>query len=283
MKRFMGLSLMCLMFLSVQAGSNQGVSEFKGSSWSLYMSQNNDEPIKVQSERREYDENGVTHHKKSKGIIKDGIYKPIEEKDFKSPFKKRSFFGCEPKKDEKKFDREEFLQDQHKAKPHKKRGGLWKVLAYPFVKEDDESSQEKTFQKKRFHGLHPKFTGPEENNMEEKLSRRSRISFYRPVEKMFEKIFGQKRASEERRGPHVKKSPFVRESDYQFSKIDHPSFYQDQDSRMQRPMRPRSEKNAERSHPGHWFDDFERRQQAMWKQMRELENAFFSDFYEDVD
>jgi hypothetical protein len=303
MKRFVGLSLMCLVFVSVQADSSEVDSNFKGSSWSLYMSQDGDEPIQVQSERKEYDKNGMTVHKKSQGIIdRDGIYKPIDERDFKSPFKKRSFFGCDLQKRENQFEHDKFLRNQHKVNPQKKHGGLWKVLAYPFVKEDNENSQEKAFQKKRLHCLHPKFAGPEENNMEEKLSRRSRVSFYRPVEKMFEKIFGRKSEREERWRPHEKGSsfeerqnqdmriqqlPFEHKSGKRFpfgfkhnqnSRMENPPFQHDQASRVKPSMRLRPVKRVEQPRR-HWFDDFERRQQAMWEQMRELEKSFFGDFY----
>lgn len=304
MNRFVGLSLMCLVFMSTQADPGEIESEFKGSSWSLYMSQNGDEPIQVQSERKEYDKNGMTVHKKSQGIIdRDGIYKPIDAQDFQIPDRERSFSEYNQKKDEEKFDRDEFFRSQHKVKPHKKHGGLWKVFAYPFVKDDGDNSQDKAFQEKRFHGFYPKFTGSDskENDMEKKLSKRSRVSFYRPVEKMFERIFGPKRELEEKRKSLVKRPSFLgrpnqkqrvqwpqfehepeRRSPFGFKhdqRMENPPFRHDQKPRMQSPMKSYPVKKAERKQPKRWFDDFERRQQATWERMRELEEFFFGDFY----
>jgi len=298
MNRFVGLSLMCLVFMSAQADLDEGKSEFKGRSWSLHMSQNGDEPIQVQSERKEYDRNGVTLHRKSQGIIdKDGIYKPIDEEGAENLFKKRSFFGRDQKEGEKRFNHEGGFKNQ--KKPPKKYNGFWKVLAYPFVKENNEDLQDQAFQKRRFHGLHPKFSGPNENDMEEKLSKRSRVSFYRPVEKMFENIFGSKDDLKEKQGFFEKKSSFGDRQNREIQKppfeqreisgkrphfwfkhgqkpgMKNPPFHQDLGKQQ---ARPRPEK-AEQRHTGRWFDDFERRQQAIWRQMRELEESFFGDFY----
>lgn len=300
MNRFVGLSLMCLMFVSTQADSDENKSEFKGSSWSLYMSQDGDDPIQVQSERKEYDKNGVTLHRKSQGIIdRDGVYKPVDGKGVENPFKRRSFFGSDQKKEGKEFNREEVSQDQQGTKSNKGDSRLWKVLAYPFIKENKENSRDKVFQKKRFYGLHPKFADSKGNDIEEKLSKRSRVSFYRPVEKMFEKIFGSKGESEEKRGIRGKRPSFWNKSNRE-SKVRQPSFEHrenfekkqrpplwfkyDQSPKMQQParLRPVRKATAERGHPRRWFDDdFERRQMAIWKRMREFEESFFGDFYEE--
>ena len=74
MKRFAGLSLMCLMFLSTHA-----CPEISGSSRSLQMSQNNDEPMFFEYEKTEYDETGEKQHEKRRGTIdKNGVVKVIE-------------------------------------------------------------------------------------------------------------------------------------------------------------------------------------------------------------
>lgn len=298
MNRFVGLSLMCLMFMSAQADSDENKSEFKGSSWSLYMSQDGDDPIQVQSERKEYDKNGVTLHRKSQGIIdRDGVYKPIDGKNVENPFKRRPFLGADQKKEENEFNRKKVFPNQQRTKPNKGNGGFWKVLAYPFVKENNENSRDKIFQKKRFYGIHPKFADSKENDMEEKLSKRSRVSFYRPVEKMFEKIFGTKGESEEKRGIRGKRHSFWNKSNRE-SKVQQPSFEHrenfekkqrhpfwfkhDRNPGVQQPvrLRPVRKTTAEHRQPRRWFDDdFERRQMAIWKQMREFEESFFGDFY----
>ena len=81
MKRFVGLSLVCFMFASAHAEPNVD-SNFSGSSWSVHMSQKNDEPIQVVSEQEEYDKNKILKHRKSRGFIdKNGVYKSVSEED----------------------------------------------------------------------------------------------------------------------------------------------------------------------------------------------------------
>ncbi len=273
MNRFVGLSLMCLMFLSAQAESGQGESEFRGSSWSLQLSQDNGEPIKVKSERKEYDKTGVTLHRKSQGIIENGVYKPVSEqdlnnpswrrarieknrenvpymkhhprrygknfpKDFRQDFRRgfrKNFrndfrmdgFGKDFRRDFRKNFRQQFEEDFNGHEP---------IIIHPHevlgFDEMENMSQAKQPPMRRWGKHHPaKFTEKSRHhpqkfswrkhshpmvtdrntvadhvaensmsdNLEDKLRNRSRVSFYRPVEKLFEKLFGVKKRNDEKK------------------------------------------------------------------------------------
>lgn len=259
MNRFVGLSLMCLMFLSARAESNQGESEFRGSSWSLQMSQNNDEPIKVKSERKEYDKTGVTLHRRSQGIIENGVYKSISEQDLNEPsqvgtrgignapqmkhnprgifdFKRgenmpqmrqhprrygknlHKDFGKRFRNDFGNQHGESFGEDFDKNKliiihpqeifdfgdtenmPKAKRLPMERWGAHHPRKFSERSRHHpQEFVRKNHH--HPRFAeqtaDQTSDKMEDRLKNRSRVSFYRPVERLFEKLFGLKKQDNE--------------------------------------------------------------------------------------
>lgn len=107
MNKFVGLPFMCLMFLSTYASP-----EISGSSWSLQLSQSNEEPVQVQMERKEFDENGETSYT-SEGTIEDGVYKPTNE--FKDFTPKESQFESANKLHRKSRDIDALIRiaDQH--------------------------------------------------------------------------------------------------------------------------------------------------------------------------
>ncbi|MBO4405857.1 MAG: hypothetical protein J5821_03935 [Alphaproteobacteria bacterium] len=288
MNRFVGLSLICLMFLSARAESDQGDSEFRGSSWSIQLSQKNGEPIKVKSEQKECDKTGVILHRRSEGTIENGKYKSISEQDligeeaaasknrisrdgrnFGKTHKKDVFrmghrrpfgiFSLENPDFKNRKDVPQMRQhprgifdfrhgeDMPQMKQHPRRYGknLRKDFRKNFRKPFKESSSE-DFEKqveenfgghepmaehqfarrghrhpmfagqmfdRRKHQHHPIFARQAEDrisdqapgnsaqmasNMEDRLKNRSRVSFYRPVEKLFEKLFGIKKQNDKK-------------------------------------------------------------------------------------
>lgn len=251
MNRFVGLSLMCLMFLSTQAESEQGESEFRGSSWSLQLSQDNGEPIKVKSERKEYDKTGVTLHRKSQGIIENGVYKPVSEQDLSNPFGRKAhsveknhenvpYMRHHPRRYGKNFQkdfgqdfrrgfRKNFRNDFRRDDFEKDFNGYEPIMIYPHevlgFDEAENMPQAKQLPKRRWSRRHPmkfaeksrhhpqKFSWRKHHhpmvadhaaessmsdNLKNKLQNRSRVSFYRPVEKLFEKLFGIKKQNDEK-------------------------------------------------------------------------------------
>ena len=282
MNRFVGLSLMCLVFASTQADSDQG--EFKGSSWVLRMSQNSDGPINVEWEGVESDETGVVSHKKSRGVVVDGVYRPIKGKDSKNSFKK-SFSESQKNDEELSADRERFLEKYHKIKhqkgdresfkksclerpkkDHKIEDGLWKVLFFPFVKGQHEKVNSKDVLKESSKISDPKTI--KEKAIKDNLSGRSRISFSDPIEKIFEKMFGYKKHRDHKCNHKFKvrrNQPFLHDHGWGVP--------------MQRPRKLHPLEKVKNRRKNIEFEDFERQYQMMWKQMRELEKSFFGDFY----
>lgn len=275
MNRFMGLSLICLVFTAAQAESDQ--SEFKGSSWFLRMSQDNDGPINVEWEGKECDTNGVVWHRKNQGVIVDGEYKPIKGKDVKNTLKK-SFSELEDKDEELTADQEKFLEKQHKIKRRKgerelfsksfskyhkdnpkTENGLWEVLLFPFGNNHHEKVKYEDFSRKN-----SKISNP--CTIKDNLIGRSRISFCNPIERVFEKIFGSKKDSNRKRNQKFK------------VQRDLPVFDHGRDVQMHRPKKHHSLEKMKNRNSDIEFEDFERQYQMMWKQMRELEQAFFGDF-----
>ena len=280
MNRFVGLSLMCLMFWSAQAKSEQGESEFSGSSWSIQMSQNNGEPIKVKSERKEYDKTGVTLHRRSQGIIENGVYKPISEQDFDNlswkedqdidallkigdQYEDRTNEKKDFRKNKRKFHPRGFFKfkgkkDMPEVKHHPRRYGYHPIKF-------DEKLRRRPQDFARKEQQRPMPTNQTVDNMENRLKNRSRVSFYRPVERMFEKLFGIKKQNDEKR------SNF------------------EENSSMYRPTKPHFVKKKDRRHPrrGGWFRNYDSQNQAetegFWRNMPEFEDEFFDDEYYDVE
>lgn len=280
MNRFVGLSLVCLVCTPVQADSDQ--REFSGNSWSLRMSQDNDGPVNVKWEGKEYDKTGVVWHRKSQGVIVDGEYKPIKEKDFKNP-SKRSFSTTENNDKELSINQKKFLEQQHKIKRPKGECGsftksfskhhqndqktendLWEVLLFPFVKNQHEKVKHKDFSRKNSNMHYSKVSDP--STTKDNLSRRSRISFCNPIEKIFEKIFGSKKDNDRKWNPKFKARRPLPISDHC------------RNSQMPKPKRHHLVEKINNRRSNTEFDNFEHQYQMMWKQMRELEQFFFDDF-----
>ncbi len=78
MSRFVGLSLMCLMFMSAQADD-----QFSGSSWVFQSYQDGDGKGQFQSENQEFDETGVIKHDRVKGDIRNGVCKVTSKEDLR--------------------------------------------------------------------------------------------------------------------------------------------------------------------------------------------------------
>ena len=325
MNRFAGLSLICLTFLSAHASS-----EFTGSSWSLQMSQNNEEPIQVQTERKEYDKTGITLHRRTKGIIENGVYKPIYEQGRGDSFRRepQDIDSLLKLSDQYESKRNEFKKHKRKMKhcPDEffgsKRKKHWPFAKHPprryeerhdmDVREDlnenfadiepgaghyaHENSDFGNIENRpegrhhlrrhfRKHGPlnlmkmrpHPRSVEFAEGQphyvmivdsnsdvMKDRLKNRSRVSFYRPVEKMFEKIFGIKKKDSEK--------PDVFEKDL----------------RMQEPVKPNPPKKFSRENflkRNNWFKDFDDRQslagtEELLKNMKEFEDEFFNEYYD---
>ncbi len=265
MNKLVGVSLMSLMFLSAHAKP-----EISGSSWSLRMSQNNEEPIQVQSERKEYDDTGVTLHRRTKGIIEDGVYKTIDEEDLRDFSQRRSRDIDSLLKIANQYENEkkDFRENKRKMKPRS--DGFFRLKykeGWPFKKYHPrryghrlgEDSQET----ERFSGKHHhkgKCHKDPTESMKDRLQSRSRVSFYRPVERMFEKIFGTKK----------------------HETGDRKSFREN--PRMQKPIRPYKKIDREEfSKRDNWFEDFERQNQEataeLLRSMQEFENNFFDEHY----
>ena len=255
MNRLVGLSLLCLTFVSAQAEEDQDKSEFEGNSWSLYMSQHGNEPVQVQWERKNYDKTGVTLHRKGKGRVENGKYKPDGEEDVKNLSESVAF--PEYDQDEQKINKE--------AKQSKGPYDFWNILVYPFGSSNQEGARRQNFRKYECRKKHRPIGSRYEDSMEDKLSQRSRVSFYRPVERMFEKIFGSKKGDEQ----NAAKKTLRHELPYVYG------------PNVRQPIKAHPIKRPERRQHQHWFEDFERHQRAVWKQMLEFEKAFFSDFYEE--
>ncbi len=271
MKRFVGLSLMCLLFVSVHAES-----EIEGSSWSLQLVQNNDEPIQVQSERKEYDKTGVTLHRKSRGIIENGVYKPINGEDVNDseqivPFKIKFLH---PKEDDQGSQKRKFVKNE---RPHYRLGhrGFWDrggFFGRGHLYQEQEDSQDKEFQtthSSRYPMVdrNSRIENSEDEEMHSKLRNRSRVSFYRPVEKMFEKLFGTD-----------KEKKFKHRHDRGLHKQRHPFWHKGQDQGVAVPVKQMNRKHFDQQQ---LLENYERQRQALMKKMRELEESFFGDFYVD--
>lgn len=82
MKKVAGLSVLCFLFFgNVHADQDEGKNEYSVKSWSINMEQRGNEPIQVQTERKESNKNGVVLHEKTSGIIdKNGRFIKNEEK-----------------------------------------------------------------------------------------------------------------------------------------------------------------------------------------------------------
>ncbi len=79
MSRFVGLSLMCLLFMSAQADDSQ----FSGSVEVFQSYQNGDGEGKFQSESQEFDSTGMTKHDRVEGNIEGGVYKVTNRENLK--------------------------------------------------------------------------------------------------------------------------------------------------------------------------------------------------------
>ncbi len=323
MNRFVGLSLMCLMFVSTHADP-----EISGSSWSLQMSQNNSEPIQVQTERKEYDKTGVTLHRKTKGIIENGIYKTIDDQDLNnvSGRKSHDIDALLKIADQYENERKDLQGNRGKVKHHPRgtsgfkkgkdwsffnkhhprryRRDHWENLEDGFGENSGDEEQMIIYQPRGISdpfensndlpkfGHHPKkhpgkpraigffHMDPDQKSIEsdqksqkrmafadsttdpikDRLKNRSKVSFYRPVERMFEKIFGTKKHGSD------EKTDLAKTPERQFV-IKH-----------RLPERMNREKK-----PGGWFEDFDKHNRAaaaeLLRSMQEFEDSFFEEYY----
>ncbi len=89
MSRFVGLSLMCLVFMSTQARDHD---QYSGNSWMFQLYQDGDGEGQFQSENQEFDETGITKHNRVKGDIKDGVCKVTSREDLHNSARETRFF-----------------------------------------------------------------------------------------------------------------------------------------------------------------------------------------------
>ncbi len=261
MKKFIGVSIACLVFLNVQAKSNENSDEnsnFSESSWSIQMTQNNGEPIQVQSEQKELNKHGVVIHRKSKGVIENGVYKPISEENLSDPSPQKLF---------ESINSNDFEQNVPSVR----------VIRFPQDFQNIEEMQpprRKFFKVKKPHvnrnfadnyspKNHQEMT---EGDLKDKINNRSRVSFYRPVENIVEKLFGIENSNEQKVQKPVAHSPINEEVT--------PTYVPE----MNVPQTPHKKK-VKRLSPRkkQWFKDMYRRQKALQEEMQ----AFYDNFFEE--
>ena len=80
MSRFVGLSLMCLMFMSAQAHDND---QYWGSSYFFQSHQDGDGEGEFQSESKTFDGTGLIKHDRIKGNLEDGVWKITSRENLK--------------------------------------------------------------------------------------------------------------------------------------------------------------------------------------------------------
>jgi len=96
MSRFVGLSLMCLMFMSAQAHDQD---QYSGSSWVFQSYQDGDGDGQFESESQEFDKTGITKHDRVKGDIKNGVCKVTSKEDLRNSAKENRPFFFKHKKE----------------------------------------------------------------------------------------------------------------------------------------------------------------------------------------